>query len=406
MLIELYGGNRMKVLQINSVCGYGSTGRIVKDIYQILVEQGHECIVGYGRGKSPEEVTSVKIGSDFDNYVHLVKTRLLDKHGFSSEKATLEFIEQVKEFNPDIIHLHNIHGYYINIEILFNYLKQVNKPVIWTLHDCWAFTGHCAYFDFVDCDKWKTSCEHCPQKKAYPTSLIVDGSEWNFQRKKEIFTSLDKVTIITPSKWLAKLVKQSFLSKHNVLVINNGIDLNVFKPLESDFREKLDIKNQFIILGVASVWERRKGLEDFIELSRIIDNSKYSIILVGLSEKQIKQLPNDIIGISRTNNVKELAEIYSTADVFFNPTYEDNYPTTNLEALACGTPVITYNTGGSPESVDSFSGFVIDKGNFNFAYEIIKKIKENPPQITHLKDTFDKTNKIQEYIKIYEEAVL
>lgn len=396
----------MKVIQINSVCGIGSTGRIATDIHSTLIEKGHQSYIAYGRDEAKNCDYTIKIGNKVDSYMHVAKTRILDMHGFGSERATLEFIEEIKKFDPDVIHLHNIHGYYINIELLFNYLKISNKPVVWTLHDCWAFTGHCAYFDFVECGKWKIACESCPQKKAYPTSLVVDGSRLNFQRKKELFTSLNKVTIITPSKWLAKLVDQSFLSKYEVSVINNGIDLNVFRPVDSDFRKKFEINDKFVILGVASIWDRRKGLEDFMQLSRIIDKSKYKIVLVGLSKKQIKLIPSDIIGIVRTNSITELAEIYSAANVFFNPTYEDNYPTTNLESLACGTPVITYDTGGSPESVDDSSGYVINKGDFESAYNIIEKIEITSFQIKPLKSKLDKVNKINEYIKVYEDSIL
>ncbi len=366
----------MKILQINSVCGVGSTGRIATDLYKVLEEQGHECKIAYGRETAPKGIDSIKIGSNLDNYMHVLKTRVFDKHGFGSIKATKKFIEEVKEYDPDVIHLHNIHGYYINIEILFNYLKEANKPVIWTLHDCWAFTGHCAYFDYVECSKWKDGCNKCSQKEGYPTSKVFDNSKLNYEKKRELFTSVKNMTIVTPSKWLANLVKESFLGKYPVEVINNGIDLDIFKPTESDFRERYGLEDKFIVLGVASVWEKRKGLKYFIELSKMLSDD-YKIVIVGVNENQKEELPKNILAITRTNNIKELAEIYTSADVFVNPTLEEVLGLTNLEALACGTPVITFNTGGSVECIDKLSGFIVEKKDLLKIKEIIKLLFKN-----------------------------
>lgn len=398
----------MKVLQINSVCGIGSTGRIAIDIHNLLIEHGHESYIAYGRNLPKNCDIAIKIGTKFDNYAHVAKTRMFDMHGFGSKKATTEFIEKVKELDPDIIHLHNIHGYYINTEILFNYLKKVNKPVIWTLHDCWTFTGHCSYFDYADCDKWKTGCYDCPEKKSYPSSRLLDNSKSNYLRKKEIFNGINCMTIVTPSMWLAKLVKESFLGEYPIKIINNGIDLNVIKPTESNFRERYNLEAKFIILGVANIWDRRKGFEHFIELSQKLVFDEV-IIMVGLTKKQKKELPNNIIGITRTNNVKELAEIYTAADVFVNTTLEDNFPTTNLEALACGTPVITFQTGGSVESIDENTGFVVGKNNINELLSKIRKIKvmgktcysENT--ITRANKLYNKEDRFSEYINLYKE---
>ena len=403
MLTELCGENRMKVLQINSVCGYGSTGRIVTDIYNVLEKQGHSCLVAYGRGNAPKEINSLKIGNDFDNYMHAVKARIFDVHGFGSKRATREFLEKVEEYNPDIIHLHNIHGYYINIELLFNYLEKANKPVVWTLHDCWTFTGHCAHFDYIGCDKWQYGCSNCPQKKRYPRSLLFDNSETNYQKKKELFTGIQNMTIVTPSKWLANLVHKSFLKDYNVQVINNGIDLDRFKPTVSDFRQRYKLEDKIVILGVASVWEDRKGFKYFLDLAKMLDKD-YQIVLVGVTNKQLSQLPKNIIGIKRTNSLKELAEIYSAVDVFLNPTLEDNFPTTNLEALACGTPVVTFNTGGSVECIDAKCGLVVPKGDTNSIIQILKKrngIQLNAIDCVRRARAFDKSARYQDYINLY-----
>lgn len=396
----------MKVLQINSVCGIGSTGRIATDIHNILIEKGHESYLAYGRDLPNNCDNAIRIGTKIDNYAHVAKTRLLDKHGYGSKRATIEFIKKVKEFNPDIIHLHNIHGYYMNVEILFDYLKEANKPVVWTLHDCWSFTGHCAYFDYVGCDKWKTGCYSCPEKKAYPNSLIFDISKNNYL-KKEIFTGVKNLTIVTPSQWLANLVQESFLNEYPVNVINNGIDLNTFRPNAGDFRKKFNLNGKFIILGVASVWDRRKGLKYFVELADKVSEDEV-IVLVGLTEKQMNQIPENIIGITRTNNVEELVDIYSSADVFVNPTLEDNFPTTNLEALACGTPVITFDTGGSPESVRKETGLVVNKEDvcsLNEAILNIKNLKLSPDDCIKSAEQFQSTDRFKEYLDLYKYAL-
>lgn len=365
----------MKILMINSVCGIKSTGRICTDLAVELEKQGHEVKIAYGRENVPEQFQkyAIRIGSEWDVRFHGIKARLFDAMGLGSKEATQKFIDWVEEFNPDIIHLHNIHGYYINIEILFKYLKKCKKKIIWTLHDCWTFTGHCAYFDYYGCNKWESGCKGiCACKKDYPATLLLSRAEENYQIKKSLFTGINNLTIVTPSQWLASLVKKSFLSEYNVKVIHNGVNTDVFKPTPSEIKSIYSIGNKKIILGVASIWDRRKGLGTFIELSKQIEDD-YKIILIGLNKEQIKKLPNTIIGIERTNSTKELAEFYSAADVFLNPTLEDNYPTTNIEAIACGTPVISFDTGGSGESA-IFYGSVVKKGDIT---AIIQEIKRN-----------------------------
>lgn len=393
----------MRVLQINSVCGIGSTGRIASDIHNILTEQGYESYLAYGRDLPKNCDTPIKIGSKLDNYIHLALTRIFDKHGFGSNNSTQRFIKIVKDLDPDIIHLHNIHGYFLNIELLFDYLKKANKPVFWTLHDCWSFTGHCTFFDYAGCNKWKSGCYDCSEKNSYPSGRLIDNSKDNYRRKKEIFSGVQNLTIVTPSKWLAGLVSQSYLREYPIKVINNGIDLEIFKPTLSDFRERYNLENKFIILGVASTWDRRKGFKYFIELSEKINNDEV-IILVGLSPKQNKALPKNIVGITRTNNVKELVEIYTAADLLVNATLEDNFPTTNLEALACGIPIVTFNTGGSGESIDESCGIIVDKYNTHKLVEAINRIKIHNIYKDHcIKKSrkYSKNDKFNEYVKLY-----
>lgn len=392
----------MKVLQVSTTCSSGSVGRIEVDLYNTLKKNGHDCLIAYGRGIPPKNIKTIRIGSNWNIQKNGLKIRLADCEGFGSKEATKNFIEQIEIYNPDIIHLHCLHGYYINIEVLFNYLALIDKPIIWTQHDCWAFTGHCTYFDYIKCDKWKTECNNCPQTKEYPKSLLFDNSKNNYQIKKKLFTLPENMTIVTPSKWLATLIKQSFLSKYPTEIIHNGIDLQVFKPVKSNFKEIYQCEKKIIILGVANVWNARKGFSTFVELSKVLSKD-FQIILVGLTQKQIKKLPKNIIGITHTKSVDELAEIYTAADIFLNPTREDNFPTTNMEALACGTPVITFNTGGSGESLDANCGAVIKKEDLiPTIYSITNYLKENC--IKRAK-SFDKTLMFQEYLKLYKKRL-
>ena len=387
----------MKLLQINSTCGFGSTGRIAADILNTVMKNGGEGIICYGRGVASNGVPSYKIGNETLVKIHGVLSRITDRQGFYSTKTTKDLIRKIEEYNPDIIHLHNIHGYYLDVRVLFDYLKKCEKPVVWTLHDCWAFTGHCAYFTASGCEKWKTGCGNCPSKKEYPQSLIFDNSRKNYLEKKELFTGFSKMVLVAPSVWLKELLEKSFLSEYPIKVINNGINIDIFKPTESDFRKKYGIENKKIFLGVASVWEERKGLSDLIKFADLLKGDE-KLVLVGLTGKQISELPNGIIGIERTENVKELAEIYSAADVFLNPTYEDNYPTTNLEAIACGTPVVTYKTGGSSESLTNGRGVSVAVGDievmYNAAQNLVGVKTDNPQE-------FDARKKYSEYEELY-----
>ena len=341
----------MKYLFINSVAGFGSTGRIAADKCRELTAQGHTCVLAYGRDKANcDDVETIAIGSRWDYRLHGLESRILDDQGFGSRGATRAFLNWVAEYDPDVIWLHNIHGYYLNMEQLFSYLRTCGKKIYWTLHDCWSFTGHCAYFDFAGCDKWKTGCHHCPQKKTYPASLVLDNSRKNWEKKRALFTGIPNLTLITPSRWLAELAKESYLGEYPVEVVYNTINREIFKSTPSSFRETHRLQEKKILLGVASVWEERKGLRDFVTLADMLP-PEYKIVLVGLSEAQRKTLPDAILVLPRTNSARELAEIYTAADVFVNPTYEENYPTVNLEARACGTRVVCYNAGGSGETL-------------------------------------------------------
>jgi putative colanic acid biosynthesis glycosyltransferase len=397
----------MKILQINSCVNAGSVGRHAENVGIILIENNHESYIAIGRGKRPSNSILIKVGNSLNLVVHLILSRLFDMHGLSSKNATKKLLKEISIINPDIVHLRNIHGYYLNYEILFKYLKETKRNVVWTFHDCWPITGHCSHFERIDCWRWQTECFSCPNIKSYPKSFVVDNSKRNYYLKKKHFTSLDKLHIITPSDWLTNHVKNSYFKNFSVQTIHNGIDLKVFNKSDtSELRVKLKLGDNKVILGVANVWTKYKGFDDILELSKLLPiNNK--IILIGMKMEQIKLLPKNIIGITHTESIQELSQYYSLADVFINPTYSDNFPTTNLESIACGTPVITYNTGGSPEAIDNKTGLIIEKGDINGLFVSITQILNNGKvhyQIACRKRAekyFNKNDRYLDYLNIY-----
>ena len=394
----------MKILEINQV-NFGSTGHIMLQIADLATKKGHEVICSfYARRNKDKDKNCIYIGNKVSHNIHKKLYRKTGNNGCYSKISTWNFLRKVKKFDPDLIHIHNLHNCYINLPMLFDYIKKNNKKVVWTLHDCWSFTGQCPYFTAVGCEKWKTGCHDCEQINRYP-SCSVDRTDKMWNRKKEWFTGVQNLTIVTPSQWLADLVKQSFLKDYPVKVINNGINLDVFKPTESDFRTKHNLEDKKIILGVASVWEVRKGLDVFIELSKRLDD-RYKIVLVGTNDEVDKKLPEGIISIHRTSNQKELAELYTAADVFFIPTREDNFPTVNMESLACGTPVLTFNTGGSPEMVDEETGVVLMNEDIASVEQAVISMcesgKYSKEACTERAKQYDSGLKYNEYLSLFE----
>lgn len=400
----------LKILQISSELNVGSVGRISEQIGDLIITEGWESYIAYGREARESKSISYLIGNKRDIIVHGIYTRLTDKHGFASKNATKDLIKFIDNVNPDIIHLHHLHGYYINVEILFKYLKKIAKPIVWTFHDCWSFTGHCAHYDFVGCEKWKTHCDKCPQLKEYPQSF-VDNSFENFKRKKELFTSVKDLHIVAVSHWIKSQVQQSFLSDVPCHVIQNGVDTDIFKPKElSNFRKKYKLEGKKLVLGVASPWTEKKGLQVFCNISNQLGENE-KVVLVGLSAKQINSLPNNVLGIERTTDLNELVELYSTADVFVNPTFEDSFPTTNLEAMACGTPVITFDTGGSVEPISDTTGLIVAKGDEISLVDAIKTVLNNGKKsysencIRRVDENFNKNNCFDRYIALYKQII-
>lgn len=403
----IYGGSAKescmkKILLVNSVCSVGSTGRIVKNLYEEAVRCGYRCKIAYGRGIAEGIPSSdaYLIGNRCSLWLSAARTRMDDREGFHCKAQTRRFLSFVDEFAPDVIHLHNLHGYYINLPMLFEYLgAHSDIKVVWTLHDCWAFTGHCAYF--IDCMKWKNGCRECPRKAEYPASRFVDNSKQNYIDKKRLFALPKNSVIVTPSEWLSQLVGSSFLSVHPIKTVHNGIDLSQFKPTSSDIRKKHSLDGKKLLIAVASRWTELKGIEDIIALRRLLDDS-FVIALVGETVSGTAIPHSGIIRVPHTDSIRELAEWYTAADYFINPTHDDNFPTVNLESLACGTPVITYKTGGSPESIDVSCGAVTEENTPEAMADLLRTLPIfNTDDCLERSKMFEKSHALKGYIDIY-----
>lgn len=387
-----------KLLQINICSAMLSTGTITEDISKVAIRNGWDTYIAYGRFAKPSVSQQFRVGNQWETYMHYFQHRLWDGEGLASHRATRTLVQRIEEIAPDIIHLHNIHDHYLNYPLLFNYLATTNIPIVWTQHDCWAFTGGCMYFDMMNCNEWKSDCKSCPEKRA----LFCNKSREQFLLKKKLLNGIKNLTFVSVSNWLNRLLRESVQKHRRIETIHNGIDIQKFVPIGEKNKEKTKI------LGVAAVWDKRKGLNDFLKLREILSN-EYEIILVGLTQKQVNALPKGIIGITRTTNVEELVRLYANANVFVNPTYSDNFPTTNLEALACGTPVITYKTGGSPEALDEKTGIIIEQGDIEGLANAIMQMKENPlfseDCRKRVEVCFDKDKCYEKYICLYMELL-
>ena len=391
----------MKVVQINTSCGVGSTGKICVGISKQLTQRGYENTILYS---SRTDGNPVGVPCATDGYIKMqaLKSRLLGNYGFNSKQATRRMFKKLKELNPDLVHLHNIHGHDCHLGMLLSYLREQKIKVVWTFHDCWTLTAYCPHFSMAGCNKWQTACQTCPQYKQY--SWFFDKSRQLFQQKVSAFQGLD-LHIVTPSNWLAQTVGQSFLKTVPVTTIHNGIDLDVFSPTNGDFREKYHLENKKIVLGVTFGWSDRKGLDVFVKLAQTLPDD-YQVVLVGTDEKVQAQLPKNILAIPKTQNQRELAEIYTAADVFANPTREEVLGLTNIEANACGTPVLTFDAGGSPECVSPLSGSVVAIDDFDGFYNEVIRICETAPytaQDCRARATlFDANARYSDYVDLYE----
>ena len=392
------------LLIINVTCNQGSTGKISEQVGLMMQQRGWNVYYAHGaRRVNPSQLRTIPFSSIRGEYLHALKSLLFDANGLGSTRATQKLVEQIKEIHPDIIQIHNIHGYYLNYKILFEYLNSTDIPIILTMHDCWNFTGHCTHFVTAMCKKWKTGCYDCPLLNVSPKSYI-DRSKRNYALKKSLLTSNKNLHIVPVSYWLESMVRESFLKGKDIQVIQNGVDLNIFKP----YPKKRG--TEFKILGVANVWNKDKGIYDIYKLREMLSLSGFQITLVGLTQNQIANLPERIVGITATANQKDLAELYSGADVLINPTYADTFPTINLEALACGIPVVTYRTGGSPESLDSKTGIVVEQGNVTALANSFMYLRENPLSSEDCRkraeEFFDKNRCFEKYVNKYESLLV
>ena len=400
-----------KLLQINPVVRLNtSTGRIMKEIGEIAIAAGWESYIAYSGARDgvPQHSSQlIPVGNKLDLAMHAVATRLFDAHGLASRRATKQLILRIREIDPDIIHIHNVHGYWLNYPLLCQYLQESGKPVIWTVHDCWLYTGHCYYYSAVGCDKWSTGCGHCPQKRAFPASWVFDRSARNWRDKQRAFGSLERLTIAPVSEWIRSEMSRSFLKDKQFQVIHNGIDLDVFKP---EAAEGQDRPTGTVILGVASLWvgHEEKGVQDFIQLAGLLREDEHLVLVGRMSEAQRAAFPANVQLIERTENVGKLAALYASATAFVNPTWQDNYPTVNLEAIACGTPVVTYRTGGSVEAVTAGTGFVVEQGDVQGLLDRVRELAaEDRKAVTercraHALQHFSKQERYQDYIRLYE----
>ncbi len=395
-----------KLLQINVTANWGSTGKIAEQIGLCAMAHGWESYIAYGRWSNPSKSHLIKVGNKLDMYLHYGEQRIRDNEGLCSRGATKRLLRQIEEIKPDVVQLHNIHDHYLNYRLLFEYLNKTdNIKVVWTFHDCWAFTGHCFHFVTKKCERWKTQCHDCPLKNEYPNTFF-DRSWEHFELKKTLFGGCKNLTIVPVSGWLGDFVKESFLKNKRIEIIRNGVDLETFLPSCN----KLSAKDaKFRVIAVSSVWYADKGELDIYKLREMLPKEDFEITMVGLSAEQAKNLPFGIRGIQRTQNVQELVQLYSEADVLINPTYADTFPTVNLEALACGTPVITYRTGGSPEAIDSKTGIVIEQGSVVALANAIMNMKKHPLLSAdcrkRAKELFDKDKCYEKYIALYEHLI-
>lgn len=400
----------MRVLQINAVYGFSSTGRTTLELTNALIEQGHEAYVAYSNATITSH-NGYQIGGVLEKKIHGFLSRLFGNQGYYSTYSTTKLLEYIDTINPDIIHLRNLHDNYINVRKLMNYIAEHNIAVVVTLHDCWFFTGRCCYYTEDNCFKWKESCGSCPRLKKDNVSWFFDRSRKMLKDKEQWYSKINKFAVVGVSDWITYEARKSIL-KNALLIkrIYNWIDLEVFKPQDTIvLRKKLGLEKTFVVLGVSQRWSQQKGLDVFIELAnKVQDNTK--IVLIG-SIPNGTILPQNVICIGTTNSVAELAMYYSMADVFVNPSIQETFGKVTAEALASGTPAIVNNSTANPELIGTGCGYILENTDSTSILEAIKDIRTKDKScyssfcISHAKRNFNMSDRIKDYIALYERLI-
>lgn len=393
----------MRVAHINVEWNTGGPGTIAHDICEVSLKNGIECLAAYGRGEADLEYESFKIDTKVEVALHAGVSRILSNEGEGSFWATKRLIKRLDIFKPDIIHLHTLLGHYLNHKLLFDYIRKNDIQTVWTIHDCSPFTGHCINFDRVKCEKWKKQCEECPLSKDYPYSLVFDTSKKVYNKRKALYGDLKNLHLVVPSNWMERIVKESFLKNLDISVINNGINLSNFCRVNTDNRERYNLDGKIVLLAVAFNWTEMKGWKLLNELAELLDE-QFALVVIG--NKDESNMNDKIISIPATDKKEELIKWYSSADIFINPTLGDNFPTVNIEALSCGLPVVTCNTGGSPEIAGNEMGKIVYSNTAEeFCDKIIMCVKEgyNPEDCHLYAKKYDKNICYKKYIELYKE---
>jgi len=398
----------MKVLQVNAVYNYSSTGRTTAEIHHTLKECGIDSFVACSRINNTDGYV-YHIGSEADIKIHGLMSRISGMQGYFSYFATKKLLRYMDSLNPDIVHLRILHANYINLPLLLKYLADKKIAVVITLHDCWFFTGKCCHYIDDNCYKWKEGCGNCPRLKNDNVSWFFDRTKKLWRDKRDLFFRIDRLGVIGVSDWTTNQAKQSFLSSAKIVKrIYNWIDSDVFKPKDTNhLRSAMKLQNNFVILGVASGWSEKKGLSQFIKMADHI-GSQDRIILIG-NMKQKVGLPNNIIHIEQTDDIEQLAEYYSMADVFVQLSLTETFGKVTAEALSCGTPAIVYNATANPELIGEGCGYIAEKNDLSQVIEHIMQVKKNRKSfysekcIKYAKANFDKTKNIKEHIDMYNE---